>query len=194
MSEVDVYCEQRRDRVTRAFAEGLTHWTAFVRQHRNRLTPDGLFDRRSKINRCALEFLRHCAEICVGAGNADVMWSQLSSSAPGGWKDRPASWLWKKGDGSPRVLIDLGYVTQEVSAPERNKVLTRILLHEIGHVALQWDALDPNVADQASASTSEHEEQAWVFCGAILGLALGFLADGARRERPPTNDPTWRFA
>jgi len=72
-------------------------------------------------------------------------------------------------------------------------VVTGLLLHEIGHVALHWKALEPKTRDVdfVSAATARHEFEAWLFAGTILGFALGEIAQHVVECK--TIDNAWNY-
>jgi hypothetical protein len=85
-------------------------------------------------------------------------------------------------------------------AEERRKIATRLILHEAGHVVLHFRELQTRKKTEIRPaaigsvlmgvpSVSEaQEEEAWIFCGIILGLALGQMA---RKSRPMHVDRAW---
>jgi len=93
-------------------------------------------------------------------------------------------------------LIDLPLVTQERgSDPEAvTRVLTRLYLHELGHVAMHLDHIfgaKDFFAGMGETASAGMEAEAWQFAGTTLGLALGDYAKRCREEGSP--DLAWQY-
>jgi hypothetical protein len=146
------------------------------------------------INKVAFEFYEYCARMSLGVARADVGYCDLLGVAPDQRGTRAASWLWKTGVKVPMIAIDKEYVTALVPRDDqRDKIFTRLLLHEVGHVVFHWKDLRPGIPRGDAApllgATVEQEEEAWWFASSIVGLAVG---DQARRLRAGgANDAAW---
>ena len=101
------------------------------------------------------------------------------------------SWLWDNGGSNIAILIDQVQVQTLIPIDRRQKVVARLVLHEIGHIVLHLKALTPMSSGHVNSASPEQEEEAWVFCGTILGLALGHVA---RSSRPHVIDAAWTHA
>lgn len=164
-------------------------WNSFLEYSRRSYHPVNLFthDYRLKVNKCVASFLQYCAEVTLredpGIGPAArtaIVFHSLSGERQ---RDKPVSWLWRQ-RGVPKVVIDKEVLFEKLSASALSRAITRIILHEIGHVVRHWEALRPPgaVDRQLSAAKPEHEAEAWWFGQAVVGSGIGALAQ-EHRER-----------
>lgn len=161
-------------------------WESFAASEGAKFHPQSLFkaDYRTTVNSMAFVFGRHCAEKVIGRTSSEPF--MLRQTLDG--ERKAPSWLWKHPDGSPAVLVDVDQVALAFPGNEREqkKILTRLFLHEIGHVVLhlaELNVIPTGAADEGvyhPGVKDEQEEEAWIFCGVILGLALGCLARDGR--------------
>ena len=159
-----------------------THWFGFLGATSQ--SSRALFDRTTWVNRCALGFFRYCAEITLGTSGATIVPTSLlaGSGSP--------SWLWHKGKGVPHILIDFDAIHEKVPNTER-KTVTRILIHEVGHLVLHYPDIASFARGRVSSCTALQEQEAWVFAGIVVGLALGQTAPDLR---PQVVDNAWKLS
>jgi hypothetical protein len=174
IKRMPTYISQARMREVADIA--YTYWYDFVKFLEMRFNPDDLFNTMgpARINPCALAFFRYCAEIRLGKGGATV--STVSSL---GSTNSP-SWLWHQGNGVVWILLDLPTVQGVISVQEERKLITRIILHEIGHVVLHYPDVSRYGRGNVPSAEDHQEEEAWLFSGILLGLALGLVAKKGR--------------
>jgi len=148
-------------------------------------SPNKLFERRMPLNPCALALLRYCSNKKLQVAGAHAVFASLTLPARLlGSRGNPASWLWHMGNNVPRVTIDKACVHEMAPMTERNKIFTRCLVHEIGHIVCHWydllsrPSFSPTRAGKGwiAPSTPAEEEEAWLYCGCTVGLALGWCA------------------
>lgn len=161
------------------------HWLDYMSFVNGKYVPKDLFDiTKARINSCASEFFTYCSEIELGVGGASI--GQTSSLAVSG----SPSWLWQQ-RGVPVILIDYGVIGANIPDHSQRKVITRIILHEVGHVILHFkDILALGGLGGAGANETQ-EEEAWLFSSAIIGLALGQIAPSGR---PAIKDCAWTMS
>jgi hypothetical protein len=132
-----------------------------------------------------LNLLRHSVELRVSKpriGTVGIFPHSLWGS------HRAPSWLWQNASESPLVFIDTGHIESVISGPVVHRIYTRLVLHEIGHLLLHWEKLKPQGYASVKPSSPDDEEEAWLFCEVIMGLALG---EYAKVGRPSTIDQAW---
>ena len=172
-------------------------WFGFADLRQPEFLSDGqLFDTRMPVvNPSAAAFFKYCVKKTLGVDGAAVILAELSG-------DRPApSWLWHRNWAAAWVILDPSQIGRKFKdVQHRRRVATRLILHEAGHVALHFFSLKRIAHSKAHGATAgssgsgvpsvneAQEEEAWIFCGAILGLALGQLA---RKSRPEFTDRAW---
>lgn len=169
-------------------------WNAFVEAEGYKFDSEEIFQRKTEVNPVALRFLRHCAQIVLGSPKpARVIFSKLSPPPSATWSGRAASWLFHMGENVPVVYVDKDFIESGTKShlTEKNKIITRIVLHEVGHIVLHWDDLRPKGCRHALPAKPQQEEEAWWFCGLVIGLALGLASKQARLRTPPAHDPVW---
>lgn len=156
------------------------HWLGFI--NTTGRSPKSLFDRTAPINQCALDFFRYCTEVTTGAAGATIVSTTLpkGSGAP--------SWLWHCGGGVPRVLLDYDVMHTEIPTHAARKLVMRLILHEAGHLILHFSNISAFPVGIVRTSHDAEEQEAWVFAGATLGLALG---QAAPNRRPSIVDDAW---
>ncbi|MGB2755379.1 MAG: hypothetical protein WBD75_05895 [Phycisphaerae bacterium] len=122
-------------------------------------------------------------------------------------KGVPASWLWQHGpEGKyPRIVIDekamesvLRNLGRALVGHERERLRTRLVIHEIAHLDLHWDSLRQKAEQEGEvvSSSPEQEEEAWLYTEFFLGLTLGNYALDVRTPRPDgtkNHDDTWLY-
>lgn len=152
-----------------------------------------LFDRRGRTSPLAMQFANYAASKALGtATDVDVYFECLHSYSPGHWEGRPASWLWKLNN-QPAIYIDSGLVHNSVALPSANRAVSRLILHETGHIVLHWNSLLGG-SSETRLSTPVQEKEAWWFASCIVGLALGHLSEKIRTGPPEANDSVWPHA
>jgi hypothetical protein len=185
------------DDLLKQIAVALPLWNSFVESEGPKFNSEEIFQRRTEINPVALRFLRHCAQIILGSPrSAHIIFSKLSPAPSNSamlWSGRAASWLFHMGNNVPVIYVDKDIISSGTVAPmlEKNKIITRVVLHEIGHIVHHWKTLRPMGCRHANPATPQQEEEAWWFCGLIIGLALGLASKQARLREPPAHDPVW---
>lgn len=160
-----------------------TYWLGFNEALGKKGNEDWLFQlpERGRVNQCVLLFFRYCAQIRLGVAGATVAPTEsIGHGVP--------SWLWHQGGGVPWVLLDFKEILSKFSIGEERKIVTRIILHEIGHLVLHFQALAGMGKGLVPSSNAIQEEEAWLFCSVIMGLALGNLA---KSKRPNSVDAAW---
>lgn len=173
-------------------------WHEFVGAFGREKTCAQIFSQDIPTTRFAREFLRFSSlrRVPGYVSGANITLSNLHGS------NQSPSWLWRYGSSVPLIIVDFNYVSSQIiSRSERRKVLFRLMLHEIGHVVLHWNSLnerdpstepiDPNDPIKARNASAEQEEAAWLFCGCVMGLALGLYA---KMGRPDVIDQAWSHA
>lgn len=108
--------------------------------------------------------------------------------------DEYASWLFKSDIDQFRVLIDIPHIKGLRNWPDHatDLLLTRIFLHELGHIVQHRDHMFRNGLGKADNCLAEHEEYAWNFAASVVGLALGDYAKKCKESNQP--DKAWLFA
>ena len=110
------------------------------------------------------------------------------------WEDPPgkgpaAAWLFKRG-ALPTIVYDADMISTKVGLEHRNRLINRLVLHEIGHTWLHWDELGKNAKGGLIPSASNvHECEAWFFSSVVMGLATGSNANLCRKSKGP--DDAW---
>ena len=177
-------------------------WFGFLEAFEGQLKATDLFSSSiARINPVVLKFFQYCSEIeigelpAIGGSTQSVIQSFVLATALTGKHSAP-TWLWCSSNGAPGLLIDYDQI--DVAFPQRpvaQKVITRLFLHEIGHLVLHFKRLTTGSSGRVHNSTSLDEEEAWAFCGIILGLALGTIARGGRDTHPKDQvDKAWKHS
>ncbi len=138
----------------------------------------------------AKRFLSYVAEISLTRGyqgGAQIVYASNLHS-----KLRAPSWLLHSGGDVPHILVDREYIKQKVTDPEYPKIVSRLIIHEIGHLAMHWYRLRQQTGKPVESATAAEEQQAWTFCGVILGLGLALKAVSGRSNG--TIDDAWPSA
>lgn len=164
-------------------------WEKFRESHSDRYEPKDLFELPTdfSLNMFAADFLRHCTKLHVrDNADAQVMFFKLSTDEHEP-SSRPASWLCLDEKDAPVVVVDDKYVREMVPVADYDRTVTRLILHEVGHVVEHWSQLaeqaphDPvallhHPPPRVAASTSDQEREAWWYAAAVVGFALGDCA------------------
>ena len=140
---------------------------------------DDLFrqENRCRINPCILRLVNYCAQAVLGVRKVEVVETALDGQS--------RSCLWQNGEGVPSILIDLDQIAAAVPREDdRQRIATRLLLHEIGHLVLHFPRSRGRNVGRIGVTWSE-EEEAWAFCWTLLNLAL-FSVVRASRETNST--------
>jgi hypothetical protein len=164
------------------------------------------------LNVHAEAFFNFCVEKTLGVDDGTIVLARLfrpskasvASSTAGKRSDGKSapSWLYHRQWRVAWMVLDLHQLDEQTQGGHeaRRKIATRLILHEAGHVVLHFLKLRTRKktgirpaaiggALRGVPSVNEaQEEEAWVFCGIILGLALGQMA---RRSRPKHVDRAW---
>lgn len=172
-----------QERVQQIMGIAHKHWCGFLAATGQ--SPRSLFDRTTWVNQCALAFLHYCTAITVRVSGAAVVPTGLlkGSGSP--------SWLWHHGRGVPRILMDFGTISATVPSQTERKTIMRIIIHEVGHLVLHFPHIASLPIGAVPACSEIQEAEAWVFAGAVVGLALG---QAASDRRPHIRDNAWVLA
>jgi hypothetical protein len=140
-------------------------------------------------------------EYCQPAATKDgaVVFCSLSSNPLAG---RPASWL-ATVSGRPTVLVDYEYIRQQVALPLVPRAVARVVLHEVGHLAIHWRSLlaaRPATSPPPDAQGKipmppcdlQQEAEAWWLAECIVAQCVGGRATLDRADNG--NDQAWRIA
>ncbi len=162
-------------------AKAKSLWDGFVDNYNSQFPPQSLFrdDYRATVNPMALHFGLHCVK-SLGIQRLEDTAICLRQNLDG--EQRAPSWLWKNEDGAPIILMDVDQVTLSFpqNEKEQKKIRTRLFLHEIGHIVLHLSALKNQRSAFHPGVSDDQEEEAWIFCNVIVGLALGCVARSGR--------------
>ena len=163
--------------------KGYELWRSFLELNNGTFGPTSLFtqDWRLRLNKCAAAFLQYCAEEIVGSDRkVPVVLTSLSKANA---DDKPVSWLCRS-NGAPAVIIDRPHIVESLPTHTVSRCITRIILHEIGHIVEHWAKLEPpGQLDQPLPSAEPHHEaEAWWFGQAVVGAAVGALACQHRKD------------
>lgn len=177
---------QQRHKEIAAIAHDL--WFGFVDSHGERFKDLSLFDTESRINPTVMKFLRHCVEVYTDfpGSSAGVVYTRFDDpTAP--------SWLWSNGrEKGPWVVIDNEKIGNTVRVDEERKILTRIILHEIGHIVLHFCKILKDSVGAVKSANDNQEEEAWIFCFAVIGASLGEAARKGRELK--ITDRAWNYS
>jgi hypothetical protein len=95
------------------------------------------------------------------------------------------------------VLVDMPRIMEykQEDSVDLDLCLVRIVLHEIGHLALHFTHIFPEDSPlgPGTKSTLDQEDEAWQFAGAVTGLALGDFARESRLSERRRDD-AWIYA
>jgi len=161
-------------------------------------TPSGKTETNDAIKR----FLAFCADIFVPSG-ADSVETTIFPMKLGGLapKDgnQPASWLvgfQKSGqDGLVTISIDTECLYNRLPLDAATRTKNHLILHEIGHLVLHWDSLLGVDAmgnrSMARSATPQEEAEAWWFCYAVLGYAIGQRAYWNKKDPLNADGLVW---
>lgn len=184
-------------------------WHEFEQRAARQWDPQSLYGSlfwtksKTPVNPCALSFFIHCSSKVRNISSPVIHSSEeFGDFNPAGWDGRPASWLWNMGYGVPGIVYNRAMVSDKLqNEREERRVITRLILHETGHMVLHWDHLrslvsssqmrNPTGMPQASYV---QEREAWWFCSIVIGLALGWVAHKTREGPPLANDQAWLHA
>ncbi len=185
------------DPYAEAVSYAKTLWNEFSKSCQSPQTPESvaeaLFDLNYALNPCARAFFRFCAYKRFHKNVAQVMFADLTKQGPEEWEGEPASWLWYLGNDRPGIWIDRRCLVDRVtSETDATRVSTWLLLHETGHMVLQWEKLNLLPPKNVVPANYDQEEQAWWFAGAVIGLALGVTARKTRVGPPGGHDGAWK--
>ena len=172
--------------------EANTLWTAFVESLGSTHKPESLFHVVPSVtlNPVVLRFFTFCAELKLGAAVSPAF---LIPTSTRGRSPAP-TWLWHQGGGRPAILIDFDQIGHSFPADaQKQRTITRLILHEIGHMTLHYGSLRSQARGKVSSASPQQEQEAWAFAGIILGVALGGLARSGRTRVPPIIDGAWKF-
>lgn len=170
-------------------------------------------------NRIALQFFSFCAEMYLGNRSASIQNTNLVNCMKG-IAGRAVSWLCNKPvlcdhPCRPVIAIDNAFLESgESGVPlERlHRTKTCLILHEIGHLVLHWGDLcrqtsafmadTPLGAPGKSLSIEKdglhnadagQEVEAWLFCDAVIALAIAQIAHRGKGDHDSIHDPAWQF-
>ncbi len=168
--------------------------------------PIRIFQSEADARLFAVGFLRFVAEKRVGdyVKNAAITYSNAPLVFPNpedpSAKElvRAPSWLARdmRDYSTPIIILDRGLLSQDLQrfdSRHRAKVICRLLMHEVGHVALHWSSLLPKDTSKryVDSATPTQEREAWWFSSAVSGCLLG---EAAFRGRPLRIDAAWDSA
>ena len=140
-----------------------------------------------------IRFLRHVAGQSIAGYQKNALITYSIQPLDGIQDDqgrtvRAPSWLARDNmdPQAPVIRIDSNFINSRFpeNAPNRSIVIAKLVLHEIGHVALHWQDLYPKKVGQynVNSASPEQETQAWWFAGAVWALILGRLAPRGRND------------
>ncbi len=169
-----------------------THWKDFLDASSAKACD--LFVRKCLVNPVARGLFKHTAQVVIGAPVADIIICHgLDVHGVSGWIGSAGSWLWQMGPNEPRICIDKQLLVRGLAPTDVARVTTWLILHETGHVAKHWSILAGVTSGSSlGASWWGHEEEAWWFASAIVGLAAGEHARRTRKGPPLGHDPMWQ--
>jgi hypothetical protein len=144
-------------------------------------------------------FLRFVSKVKVPGyeRNALIFDSSMpleGTKAPDGRQVKAASWLARDlaEPNAPVIRLDVNFIRERVSddSPYHMLVVNKLILHEIGHVALHWTDLVPRVTGEeyVNSASASQETEAWWFSGAIWAHVMGIVAASGR---PAVIDNIW---
>lgn len=161
-------------------------------------TPSG----KTGTNDAIRGFLGFCADIFVPQGGNSVDTTifpmNLEGLAPKNG-NQPASWLVGfQSSGGPclvTITIDANCLYTRLPLDAATRTKNHLILHEIGHLVLHWDSLlgadSVGHRSMARSATPQEEAEAWWFCYAVLGYAIGQRAFQNKTEPTNADDMIW---
>jgi len=153
----------------------------------------GFFDSADGILAFLLQFAQCCAKEVGIPQDIRIDWWKGLKNPPLNEtvKDitpMPVSWLYHESNDVPVILIDRELLSKQIAYLEEvdqaklkparlRPIISRIVLHELGHLVLHWQSLHPRADGKyVKDSPIEFEEHAWLFAGMIVGLETGRIA------------------
>jgi hypothetical protein len=209
-----------KEYIQNAAEAALELWTSYVRIPETP-QPTDLLSNYQSVYFYLQEFLRYCVGRVFNITDEELKTIRIEPhSLP---KDplkmhggTPASWLYHRRDGCPRIFLDYTVLETQIGKSEREllesmraaiqpddeswdrylrarmtPLIAKLILHEIGHVVLHWDRDNPGPPENLVPDMPvRYEYHAWVFAGLVLGLAIGHIATTSRIDKGA--DTAWR--
>jgi hypothetical protein len=154
-------------------------------------------------SKISADFFRFCVQVCTQDGDAPEVSASIVSydlaDARKHARNRPASWLVMSYDARhnpcPTVVIDYETLHGKLAWFRALPTITRLVLHETGHLVLHWEQLQPIIrnGDLALAKSAApiQEAEAWWFCISILGRVTAEVAEENARMPENADDQIW---
>lgn len=94
------------------------------------------------------------------------------------------------------IIIDYNWLYQNLKHEGALRTKNHLILHEIGHLALHWDAL--RIADSpekvmARSATPQQEAEAWWFVYSLLGYLVARCAYVNKEDGGNADDQLWNY-
>ena len=118
-----------------------------------------------------LKFLNYCSRGATGSKESGVVFARLSSTPEA---EGPTSWLLRS-RGNPIIAVDRGRLLRATATTPVPARIQRVILHEIGHIVLHWEALTEKLSGDEVTHEGDRDadkEATW-FGNFVTALARG---------------------
>lgn len=178
------------ERIQAIASMALDLWASFTRTHeftaKQWINPEPHLAIRSHlaVNYGVVEFSRHCGD-AIGA-NVTIVFASIPVLDSAEGNSGVATWLFRRNKTDYAIVIDPRVIEKSLQRGDirdRSQAITRLILKQVGTLVLNTKFHAENQdAEPTNQQSPEQEEEAWVFCGTVLGLALGANAQSSRQQ------------